>query len=197
MPQPPWSSALHFKTQPLHRRPSYRRWETLQVHVAVICDRPENVLVHKPSWVADGFRARSHTVEMVHDLASIRRADEQCDLLVFDHKAAGVSRAALVQLSRQPRRAVWVQWWRDLIATDPQARLADQPFMRSFGDVMRGMDLVLVKERSLLDDYRQLGINAAWLDQACPGLCSEKRVGSVERWDSRAVLWRGEHPTPF
>lgn len=153
------------------------------MHIAIVCDRPENVHVHKPSWVADGFRAQGHTVEMAHDLAGIRRADEQCDLLVFDHKAAGVSRAALVQFSRQPRRAVWVQWWRDLIAMNPQARLADQPLMRSFGDVMRGMDLVLVKERSLLDEYRRLGINARWLDQACPADMPPCDPAERPEWD--------------
>jgi hypothetical protein len=153
------------------------------MHVGIVCDCPENVLVHKPSWVADGFRARGHTVELAHDLASIRRAEEHCDLLVFDHKAAGVSRATLVQLSRQPRRAVWVQWWRDLIATHPQARLVDQPFLRSFGDVMRGMDLVLVKERSLLADYHQLGINAVWLDQACPADMPPCQHAEQPEWD--------------
>lgn len=153
------------------------------MHVGIVCDRPENVLVHKPSWVADGFRARSHTLEMVHDLASVRRADERCDLLVFDHKAAGVSRAALARLTREPRRAVWMQWWRDLIATNPQAPLAEQPFMRSFGDVMRGMDVVFVKERSLLDDYRQLGISARWLDQACPAEMPPCEHAQRPEWD--------------
>ncbi|HET6880428.1 MAG TPA: glycosyltransferase [Pirellulales bacterium] len=167
--------------------------------VALVCDPPHAVLVHKPSWVADGFRAAGHSVRLVHDLAGVRAADAECDLLLFDHKASGLNRAALAEMARSRSvgnglravppptagrpigylgngtesvpyrgRAIWAQWWRDLIAVDPAKPLAEQDYVRSFGAVMRGMDIVFVKERSLLDEYRQLGINAYWLDQACP-----------------------------
>ena len=178
--------------------------------IALACDPPDAVLVHKPSWVADGFRAAGHSVVLVHDLAGVRTADEECDIILFDHKASGMNRAALAELARehkvagtlgvpsaalgtglparkvdlpiehQPssrygtrsvpttKRAIWLQWWRDLIATDPTKPLADQDHFRAFAAVMRGMDIVFVKERSLLDEYHQLGINAHWLDQACP-----------------------------
>jgi hypothetical protein len=174
--------------------------------IAIVCDPPDTVLVHKPTWVADGFRAAGHSVRFVHDLAGVRAADADCDLVLFDHKASGLNRAALAELA-QCRRGpqylplppgegrgegglqgrmhghsipphpnplpegegtVWLQWWRDLIAVDPNKSLADQDYIRSFGAVMRGMDIVFVKERSLLDEYHQLSINAHWLDQACP-----------------------------
>lgn len=88
--------------------------------------------------------------------------------MLFDQKSAGLNRAELIELALAPRNAAWVQWWRDLVAFEPKASLAEQPFVRSFGDVMRAMNLVLVKERCLIDEYASLGIHAAWFDQACP-----------------------------
>ena len=188
------------------------------MHVALVCDRPDAVLVHKPSWVADGFRAAGHTATLVHDLAGVRAADACCDLVLFDHKASGLNRAALAELAVMrrvdrpvadfvrslavttggglnshefryaipfsgPRRAVWVQWWRDLVAMDPGKRLADQDYLRSFGPVMRGMDIVFVKEQSLLDEYRELGVNALWLDQACPAEMPACEHRERPEWD--------------
>jgi hypothetical protein len=184
--------------------------------VAIVCDPPHAVLVHKPTWVADGFRAAGHSVRMVHDLAGVRAANAECDLLLFDHKASGMNRAGLAELARErlplPRGegrgeggsqwrtrcnstrphpnplpkgegTLWAQWWRDLIAMDPAKRLADQDYIRSFGGVMRGMDIVFVKERSLLDEYHQLGINAFWLDQACPAEMSPCEHSERPEWD--------------
>ncbi len=153
------------------------------MHIAFLCDPPDAVLVSKPLWAAEGFRARGHDVRMVHDLASLRQADAECDLLIFDHKSAGVSRAALAQLAHQPRRAVWVQWWRDLVAVDPGRPLAEQEYIKTFGELMRGMDRVFVKERSLLSGYEALGIRAAWLDQACPAQMPECEHRQSPEWD--------------
>lgn len=138
------------------------------MHVALISSKPNATLVDKFGWVADGFRAAGHDVVRVHDLAGVKEADERCELLLFDQKSAGLGRAELTELARAPRNATWVQWWRDLVAFEPRASLADQPFVRSFGGLMRAMDLVLVKERSMLDEYASLGIRADWFDQACP-----------------------------
>jgi hypothetical protein len=194
---------LAFSVSPCRRVPLSR---SIAMDVTIVCDPPHSVLVSKPTWVADGFRAAGHSVRLVHDLASVRAADAECDIVLFDHKASGMNRAALAELARQhrgsrpvadfvrslargtggsqnshefcylasdastapPHRAIWAQWWRDLIAVDPAKPLADQDYIRSFGALMRGMDIVFVKERSLLDEYRQLGVNAFWLDQACP-----------------------------
>lgn len=139
-----------------------------KMHVALVSPKPNATLVDKFGWVADGFRAAGHDLVRVHDLAGVSAADERCELLLFDQKTAGIGRAELTELALAPRRAMWVQWWRDLIALEPTAPLAEQPFVRSFGALMRAMDLVLVKERSMLDEYALLGMQAAWLDQACP-----------------------------
>lgn len=138
------------------------------MHIALISPKPNATLVDKFGWVADGFRAAGHEVLRVHDLAGVQAADDQCELLLFDQKSAGLGRAELTELALAPRNATWVQWWRDLVALEPIAPLAEQPFVRSFGALMREMDVVLVKERSMLDEYASLGIRAAWFDQACP-----------------------------
>jgi hypothetical protein len=49
---------------------------------------------------------------------------------------------------------------------------------------MRGMDIVFVKEKSLLDEYHQLGINAVWLDQACPADMPECEHCDRPEWDA-------------
>lgn len=167
------------------------------MNVAIVCDPPHAVLVHKPTWVADGFRAAGHSVRFVHDLAGVRAADADCELVLFDHKASGLNRAALAELGRcrlslrestpfaerKATKAIWAQWWRDLIAMDANKRLADQDHLRSFSGVMRGMDIVFVKEQSLLDEYRQLGTNAHWLDQACPAEMPECEHPEQPEWD--------------
>jgi hypothetical protein len=136
--------------------------------VAIVSPKPQDVLVDKLGWVADGFSSASHEVTRVHDLAGVCAADAECELLLFDQKAAGLSRCELTELASAPHRALWVQWWRDLVALEPHKELAEQPYLRSFGSLMRAMDIVFVKERTLLNEYASLGIDARWLDQACP-----------------------------
>lgn len=135
--------------------------------LGIVCERPGDTLVCKGEWVADGFRAVGHDVRLVHTLVDVRAADAECDLLVFDHKNAAQNRTDLIELAPR-RKAVWLQWWRDLVAFDPTLPLAEQPYVQSFRGLMEAMDVVFVKERSLLAEYRALGINARWLDQACP-----------------------------
>ncbi|HEV7224602.1 MAG TPA: glycosyltransferase [Pirellulales bacterium] len=151
--------------------------------IAVVSPKPEAVQVDKLGWVADGFRSAGHDVTRVHDLAGARRADAECELLLFDQKASGLNRCELIAQALAPHRAIWAQWWRDLIAFEPHAPLAEQPFVRSFGDLMRAMDIVFVKERTLLDEYALLGINARWLDQACPADMPACTHGERPEWD--------------
>jgi hypothetical protein len=89
----------------------------------------------------------------------------------------------LIELALAPRNATWVQWWRDLVAFEPRAPLAEQPFVRSFGALMREMDVVLLKERSMLDEYASLGIRAAWFDQACPDEMPPCSPAENPEWD--------------
>ncbi len=135
--------------------------------VAIVSASPGQVLCDKLAWVADGFRSAGHDVRRCHSLAEVKAADAECDLIVFDHKAPGVCPVSLVDLA-PTRRAMWVQWWRDLVAFYQDQPFDRQPYIESFRRLMRVMDAVLVKERSLLPEYERLGINARWFDQACP-----------------------------
>lgn len=179
------------------------------MNIAIVA--PADVLVDKPAWAADGFAALGHHVRRCRTLAEVRRADAEADLLVFDHKGAGCGHIDLIELAAG-RRSRWCQWWRDLVLFD-HAPLAQQPYLRTFGRLMKSMDCVFVKERALLPAYRDLGINALWLDQGCPATmpacCHVERpdydvlvLGSVgyaqRRADARAlaaagfrVLWAG------
>lgn len=62
-------------------------------------------------------------------------------------------------------RPVTVQWWFDLLWRDPTRALEAQERWRP--EVMRTMDIVLLKERAHLDACGRAGLNAAYLDQAC------------------------------
>lgn len=167
--------------------------------VAIVSAPPEQVLVDKLGWVADGFRAAGHDVRRCHSLADVKAADAECDLLLFDHKAPGTCHNALADLAPS-RRAMWVQWWRDLVAFYPDQPFERQPYVESFRRSMRHMDVVLVKERSLLPEYERLGINARWFDQACPAdmpACSHSEnpewdvlvLGSASYGQRRSDAW--------
>jgi hypothetical protein len=148
------------------------------LRVAVVSAAPDEMLVDKPGWVADGLAQAGCDVRRAHDLAGVRRADAQCDLLLFDQHGAGCNVASLVELAAR-RRAIWAQWWRDLVHYDRSKPLAEQDHLRSFGRFFRAIDHVFVKEREQLHDYRRLGIEAGYLDQACPAHMSV--CGHAER----------------
>ncbi|HEV3006474.1 MAG TPA: glycosyltransferase [Pirellulales bacterium] len=140
------------------------------MRIAIVSAAPDDMLVDKPGWVAEGFAAAGHDVLRVHDLGGVRSADAHCDALLFDQHAAGCNVGSLAELAAV-KRAVWVQWWRDLVCYDRTKPLAEQDHIRTFGRFLRRLDLVLVKERSAagpLASYAELDIKAVYLDQACP-----------------------------
>lgn len=137
------------------------------MNVGIVSAPPSQVLCDKLAWVADGFRAVGHDVTRCHTMRDVRMADAKCDLMVFDHKGAGVCKNSLADFA-ELRKAKWLYWWRDSITFFQDTQLRSQPYIQSFLRLMRCMDAVLVKERGLLTDYRSLGINALWFDQACP-----------------------------
>lgn len=169
-------------------------------------------------WVAKAFASLGHDVRQAHDLTGLSECDQDCELVLFEQRCAGLNYADVAELARG-RQAVWVQWTFDLMATEPGLPLVDQPNMghRTTSDnleptdtlkMMRLMDLTFVKERSMLDDYARLGVEARYLDQGCPswiGGCQHHerpefdvclfgsfRGGAVERrGDVRSLLSEG------
>jgi len=125
-------------------------------------------------WVIDGFRRAGCRVLSVRSLAALAEADKIADLVVLGQRGGGLEINALANMAEE-RRAAWVQWWFDLVATDPTLPLSEQPVLRRPNGeetehlrLMRRLDRVFVKERAFLPDYRALRIHARWLDQGGP-----------------------------
>lgn len=125
-------------------------------------------------WVHEAL-SRTPNVEVVHarTLAEVRDADATCDVLLFEHKCP-VEENALADMA-PTRKAFWCQWWFDLLAQRPDIPLDQQPTLMACPDeptpwlkTMRLMNLCLVKERSMLAEFGELGVTAEWMDQACP-----------------------------
>lgn len=121
----------------------------------------------KWDWVADAIQSRGHNLVKVHAAEELLAADSWADAVLFEHRDCGIGRR-YVRDVHQKRQSLWVQWWWDLIAVDAAKSLSEQLLIEQCGEVMRCMDVVLVKERGYLPAYGRLGINAAYMDQACP-----------------------------
>jgi hypothetical protein len=85
------------------------------MHVAIVSAAPADMLVDKPGWMADGFRQAGHDVRRCHTAREVASADAECELLVFDQHGAGCNVGSLADLAAD-RKAMWVQWWRDLFS---------------------------------------------------------------------------------
>lgn len=150
--------------------------------VCLVCPPLRNYPCSKFEWVGDAFARVGHDVLYASTLDEVADADKTCDLLLFFHKSAGLSITSLVQMAAS-KRATWVQWWFDLIALDAGKSLGEQWMFQQFAALLRAMDAVLVKEEDLLDDYRGLGVNAIWFDQACPSNMPACEYAKKPEWD--------------
>ena len=174
---------------------------------------PERPAWPKMRWVKDAIDSLGHRTRHVNTqgrnataiLEDVAAADAECDLILFCQKGFGLSAADLCDLAEE-RRALWGQWWFDLLAVDHTLPLCEQSCLREkdgggqYQDadmlrLMRMMDLVFVKERSLVRDYHALGVNARWLDQACPSWLGACEHASPPEFDvlvfgSRGMAWR-------
>lgn len=144
----------------------------------------------KSLWVHHALERLGHEVHPVRSIDILKHADRECDLILFQHKNAGLNPNALIELAPL-RRSVWAQWWFDLVFTEQDRPLHEQPMFRSNGSLMRCMDIVFVKEASEILQYRNEGVSAEYLDQgATQGL--PQRGEGVIRWDF--LLWgQGGH----
>jgi len=155
---------------------------------------PERQRWPKFAWVQDALRGQGHRVTVVRDVEQLVEADKTAELVLFEHKEAGLGCANLIQAAKQ-KRAFWCQWYFDLVAQENKP-LAEQVFTspQCYLPIMRAMDLVCVKERGLLADYAALGVNATWLDQACPSWLAACEHRESPEWD---VLVIGSTGSPF
>lgn len=149
---------------------------------------------HKLSWTAPAFRALGHEVWIASDLEQVKAADREADLLIFQHKAAMLDECDLEKAASK-RKAFWVTWNGDLVMLEPEKMLCEQTTVMNPGGglsawarQMRVMDAVAVKERRVngrdcLAEYRSLGINAFWMDQACPSWMPAVEYEGIPEWD--------------
>lgn len=116
----------------------------------------------------------------------VKRADQACDFILFEQRGpASLCIPDLVEFS-QERQSVWLQWYFDLNVFD-DTPLERQPAVEPFLGIMRGMDVVFVKEKDRLPDYRHIGVNAVWLDQGCPSAMRQANLQQNPEFD--VILW--------
>lgn len=148
------------------------------------------VYTHNPDWpkslwVHHALERLGHEVHVVRSLDEFNHSDSVCDLILFQHKNAGLNPNALL-LKAKSKRSIWVQWWFDLVFLDQGKPLHEQPMFRSHGGLMRCMDIVFVKEAAEILQYRNEGVNAEYLDQGATQELPQRGEGVI-RWDF--LLW--------
>lgn len=141
-------------------------------------------------WVHEAFAALGHSTRRIQSTGDLQSADNECDVVFFTQRGAGLCDADVIKMA-PGHRAKWIMWNFDLIATESERLLADQPWLACpngggptmQSQMMRAMDVVLVKERGLLNEYCDLGINAYWADQACPKWLGQCEHRENPEWD--------------
>ena len=138
-------------------------------------------------FIADAMRSLGHDVYHVQTMDDLVRADQVCDVVLFEQRnPATICDVDLRDYSRE-KRSVWLQWFFDLNIFDDTLPLEKQAPIEPFMGVMRGMDAVFVKERDRLLDYKDIGINAIWLDQGCPSSMRQAKLQKDPQFD--VILW--------
>lgn len=120
----------------------------------------------KFKWVHEALTRLGHDVVWVQSWKTLAEADAQSELVLFQHRYP--IRWPNLKAIHESRTTKWVQWWFDLIATEPHRLPAEQSNFERYHDIMSAMDMVFVKEREFVSQYRESGVNAVYLDQGCP-----------------------------
>lgn len=138
------------------------------MNVAIVSAPPARLLVDKLAWLAGGFTAAGHDVLRCHHFSDLRPADEWADLVLFDQYGAGLP-VRNISDAAESRTSIWAQCWRDLVCSDPSRAVEWQETYLGYGRAMRAMDVVFVKERNRLKEYKAARVNAIYADcQGCP-----------------------------
>ena len=117
-------------------------------------------------WLCQALENLGHDVVRVWGRTGLELADGSCELVIFQQK--GVIRWPNLRDLIQTRKAIWAYLWYDLVSLDPYKPVQQQGFFKKFEPQFREMDVVFLKERGLIDEWKHLGINAHFLDQGCP-----------------------------
>jgi hypothetical protein len=141
----------------------------------------------KMSWVADACERLGHRVRRVHprhDREGLTAALSECDLCIFGHKGIA-GRWPDMRLRLAEPHCPIAYWWFDLVATSVGVPLARQPIFQQFQQRFIAFDYAFIKERGLLEEYRDNGVNAFWCDQGCPSDMPQAEIG--DEWD--LLVW--------
>lgn len=142
-------------------------------------------------FVADAFGALGHDVVHVQALPELKAADESCDLILFEQRNGPIHTVDGAELGKR-RKSIWCEWFFDLNVFDPLLPVDVQPAVEPYLPLLKQMDIVFVKERDRLDEYRNAGIKAIWLDQGCPTNMPEAEFNPNPMFD--VMLWGSSRP---
>ena len=122
----------------------------------------------KMGWVAQAFRRLGHDVVCSDDQDMLPEFDASNDLVLLPQRGGCMCHNLAAKFAPD-RKAIWATWIFDLVVTEPGKPIVEQEIMaEQWLRLLRLLDLVFVKERGLLGEYREAGVNAIWLDQGCP-----------------------------
>jgi hypothetical protein len=111
---------------------------------------------------------------------------QSCDVVLAGHKSLA-GRWVNIRRAVDGRRCPLVYVWFDLVATKPGVPIREQPLFANHRGMFQVSDLVVVKERDLVDDYRQSGANAVFIDQGIPSDYPAVEPRDEYEWD--LLVW--------
>lgn len=120
----------------------------------------------KMRWVHEAFEANGHEVQRIKDGFHLSAVDKWADLCLFEQRDCGIGWKSLRNYHTK-RQSRWAWWWFDLIVREHNYHVGSQTAYRSLEPVWRLFDVVFVKEATRVAEYRELGVAAEYLDQAC------------------------------
>lgn len=133
----------------------------------IACVYPNTPMWPKYRWVHAALKAIGHEAWQVRNREELREADHTADLVILPQKEIAIRWPNLKDIAEQ-HRATWINWWFDLILTDSAKPLSEQAYLKTSLLLMRSCKRVFVKEIPLLSQYRDLGIQAEYMDQGSP-----------------------------
>lgn len=140
----------------------------------------------KYDWVETAIRNLGHEAMRAGSAKELRAMHKEADLVILGQRSLA-GRWPNIRDIVHSRQCPFVQWWFDLITYVRWEPVKNQPVVNQFFDVMSSVDIAFVKERKLLDEYREMGINAHYLDQGCPSDYPEIERGVDYKYDF--ILW--------
>lgn len=121
----------------------------------------------KVAWYVEAAQNLGHDVHQSKDWSQLPALLADCDLVIFGQKDLGGHWPCIARALQQ-RTCPIVYLWFDLLATQPDLPIHEQPIFQTYERMFLASESVIVKERSLLRQYRDHSVNAFWCDQGCP-----------------------------